>query len=87
MARLLHVRRETGVFQMTIPIDTFTIEDLQSMRDRAWRQAARCWQEYHAAVRDGEPLAVTNLLNADAWSAERDWRHLYELVREREAGR
>lgn len=70
------------------PLDTLGIEQLKTMRDRAWRVAARAWADYRGFSRhsaDPESRAVAQLLHDDAWAAEWWWRHLYDAVLERES--
>lgn len=46
---------------------------------RAWREAARCWQEYRAWTDDSdEGRAVRQMLHDSAWAAENHWRALYD---------
>lgn len=57
---------------------------LSKVKKNAWYEAARCWTEYHEAVRAGEPTTVTNPLCDAAWSAEWWWRTVYDAQHQRE---
>jgi hypothetical protein len=63
------------------PIErSLTDADLEFMADRAWRHAARSWQEARSYARrteqHGDAVTVTRMLRAEAESAEVAWRRL-----------
>lgn len=57
------------------PLETISTPDLEAMRARAWREAARCWQEYRAAAGARSERAA---LLAGARSAQDHWQHLHD---------
>lgn len=67
-------------------LDTFDTFTLSRMIDRAYRDAARSWDEYRAAVRaygrGRSSVAAADpavrMLRDAAVSAEDYWRHLYD---------
>lgn len=62
--------------------DGFTLlsdEELETAFNRAWREAARCWQDYRNAPGDTpDDRTVRQMLHDEAWSAEHYWRRLYD---------
>jgi hypothetical protein len=59
----------------------FTTAELLQMRERAWRESARCWQEYHNTT---APPEIREILRQAAASAEQYWAHICQLIREQE---
>ena len=55
-------------------------EDLNHMIENAWRDAARCWREVHAAK--GRDLR--DILLADAQEADAFWTDLHNEQKRRE---
>lgn len=64
------------------PLDTFTTDDLQRLRDSAWRESARCWSEYRAARADKLP-DLAAMLEESARESERLWRKVRDAYRAR----
>jgi hypothetical protein len=67
---------------MPDPLDTFTTDDLQRLRDSSWREAARCWAEYRAARADVLP-DLAAMLEESAREAESLWRKVRDAYRAR----
>jgi hypothetical protein len=72
-----------------------TLDDgaLQRMTARAWREAARSWQEYRSADAERQRLGgstapddarwLAQTLHDAAWSAEHAWRAAYDACKAR----
>lgn len=58
---------------------------LAKLKKNVWYEAARCWTEYHEAVRAGEPTSTTNVLCDAAWASESWFRTVYDAQRDRMA--
>ena len=61
------------------------LEELGQMRDRAWREAARCWQDYRAESGNGAST-ILHILYTAAASAEAFWRDLDTTYHARKPG-
>jgi len=56
----------------TDPIRTFTDAELDRAIGRAYREAARCWQEYRA----NDAATIESLLHRSANEAQKHWQYL-----------
>jgi len=69
---------------MAVTFDGLSDAELSAMADRAWRGAARAWQEYRATVRDADAPAAAVRMMADAATSEDEyWRSIDAVVRAR----
>ena len=63
----------------------FTLSELLLMRNRAWNEASRCWQEYrNAPMTTQTERDVAEILLQAAKGAEDYWAHLARLAKQME---